>query len=144
MVKTNEKDNKKIKYIALYCRVAISDPKADISEITAQKKQLEHWAKQQGYTPEQIITLIDNGFSGFTLERPGIQQFLSGKQKYAALVAVNLSRFARDAFLIGKIVDHAEVHGTTVYAIKEQTSLNQWKQEWNQFYSALLKGGAGK
>lgn len=144
MFKTNEEDYKKIEYIALYGRVASGNTEVSNREIAAQKATLVHWAEQQGYSPEQPVILVDDGFSGLILDRPGIQQFFSGKRNYAMLVAVDFSRFARDVFLIDRLVDDAEAQGTTVYALKEQTSFNQWKRERDQFFSTLLKGGAGK
>ena len=76
MLQTNEKDNKKIEYIALYCRVDSANSQVNTLGILTQKKRLALWAEQQGFTPEQIIYLVDSGFSGRTLDRPGIQKFL--------------------------------------------------------------------
>lgn len=88
MLQTNEKDNKKIEYIALYCRVDSANSQVNTLGILTQKKRLALWAEQQGFTPEQIIYLVDSGFSGRTLDRPGIQKFLSGDRKYAIMAAM--------------------------------------------------------
>ena len=84
MLQTNEKDNKKIEYIALYCRVDSANSQVNTLGILTQKKRLALWAEQQGFTPEQIIYLVDSGFSGRTLNRPGIQKFLSGDRNAVA------------------------------------------------------------
>ena len=49
MLQTNEKDNKKIEYIALYCRVDSANSQANDLGIEAQKERLALWAKQQGF-----------------------------------------------------------------------------------------------
>lgn len=105
MFKTNEKDCKKIEYVALYCRVASGNTEASNQEIAAQKAKLVDWAKQQGYSSEQMVILVDDGFSGLTLDRPGLQQVFSGNRSYAMLVAVNFSRFGRDLSLVARLVD---------------------------------------
>lgn len=144
MLQTNEKDNKKIEYIALYCRVNSANSQANDLGIKAQKERLALWAKQQGFTQEQIIYLVDSGFSGRTLDRPGIQQFLSDGRRYAVVAAVDFSRFSRDLALADELIDYADTQGTTLYAVNQDTSLNQWKRERDQYLYALLKGGAAQ
>ena len=144
MLQTNEKDNKKIEYIALYCRVDSANSQANDLGIEAQKERLALWAKQQGFTQEQIIYLVDSGFSGRTLNRPSIQQFLSGGRRYAVVAAVDFSRFSRDLALADELIDYADTQGTTLYAVNQDISLNQWKRERNQYLYALLKGGAAQ
>ena len=144
MLQTNEKDYKKTESIALYCRVGSGTIQADAWAIEHQKKALAQWAADRGFTPEQLVYLVDIGFSGCTLDRPGIRQFLSGDRKYTMLVAVNFSRFARDLSLVDALVDYADTQGATIYALKEQISLNQWKHEQDQLVYTLLKGGADK
>ena len=142
MLKTNEKDNNKIEYIALYCRVDSANSQVNDLGIESQKKRLAQWAEQQGFTHEQIIFLVDSGFSGRTLDRPGIRQFLSGDRRYAIVAAVDFSRFSRDMLLADRLVDYADTQGTTLYSINDEVSLNRWKQERDQFLYVLLKGGA--
>ena len=137
MLQTNEKDNKKIEYIALYCRVDSANSQVNTLGILTQKKRLALWAEQQGFTPEQIIYLVDSGFSGRTLNRPGIQKFLSGDRKYAIMAAVDL-------FLADELIDYADTQGTTLYVLNQDISLNQWKRERDQRLYALLKGGAAQ
>lgn len=144
MLQTNEKDNKKIEYIALYCRVDSANSQVNTLGILTQKKRLALWAEQQGFTPEQIIYLVDSGFSGRTLDRPGIQKFLSGDRKYAIVAAVDFSRFSRDLFLADELIDYADIQGTTLYVLNQDISLNQWKRERDQRLYALLKGGAAQ
>ena len=172
MLQTNEKDNKKIEYIALYCRVDSANSQVNTLGILTQKKKIEYrpffgrfvsptikynivgiktnktrlalWAEQQGFTPEQIIYLVDSGFSGRTLDRPGIQKFLSGDRKYAIMAAMDFSRFSRDLFLADELIDYADTQGTTLYVLNQDISLNQWKRERDQRLYALLKGGAAQ
>ena len=144
MLQTNEKDNKKIEYIALYCRVDSANSQVNTLGILTQKKRLALWAEQQGFTPEQIIYLVDSGFSGRTLDRPGNQKFLSGDRKYAIMAAMDFSRFSRDLFLADELIDYADTQGTTLYVLNQDISLNQWKRERDQRLYALLKGGAAQ
>ena len=137
MLQTNEKDNKKIEYIALYCRVDSANSQVNTLGILTQKKRLALWAEQQGFTPEQIIYLVDSGFSGRTLDRPG-------DRKYAIMAAMDFSRFSRDLFLADELIDYADTQGTTLYVLNQDISLNQWKRERDQRLYALLKGGAAQ
>lgn len=142
MLQTNKKDNKKIEYIALYCRVDSVNSQVNDLGIEAQKKHLALWAKQQGFSQEQIIYLVDSGFSGRTLDRPGIQQFLSGDRRYKIVAAVDFSRFSRNLALADELIDYADRLGTTLFAVKQNVSLNDWKRNRDQWLYALLKGGA--
>ena len=144
MLQTNKKDNKKIEYIALYCRVATPNREASQLAIEGQKKLLTEWALKQGFSQEQIVYLIDIGFSGLTLDRPGIQEFLSGKRNYIAVAAVDFSRFCRDIVLADDLIGYADIQGITLYAVNEKLNLNRWKRRRNQRWYALLKGGAAQ
>lgn len=88
--------------------------------------------------------MVDSGFSGRTLDRPGIQKFLSGDRKYAIMAAMDFSRFSRDLFLADELIDYADTQGTTLYVLNQDISLNQWKRERDQRLYALLKGGAAQ
>lgn len=144
MLQTNKKDNKKIEYIALYCRVATMNQQTDDLLMKAQKHRLLEWATQQGYTSDQVTIISDVGFSGQTLNRPGIQQILFGSPKYAVVAAVKCSRFCRDSALLDKFISLAEAQGTVLYSLDFPISLNQQHREMALVLDALLKGGAGE
>ena len=108
------------------------------------EKRLALWAEQQGFTPEQIIYLVESGFSGRYSCRPGIQKFLSGDRKYAIVAAVDFSRFSVICSLLTNFIDYADIQGTTLYVLNQDISLNQWKREQDQRLYALLKGGAAQ
>ena len=64
------------KITALYERLSRDDELAgDSSSIANQKKMLEDYAKNNGYT--NTVHFTDDGFSGGNFDRPGWKQMLS-------------------------------------------------------------------
>ena len=89
-------DNNKI--TALYCRVATADQPA----IDLQRENLRAYAKRQGY--ENIEIYEDNGKSGLTFDRPGMNRLQSDIHdgKVGRIVTVSLSRIGRNSIRIAE------------------------------------------
>ena len=90
------------KITALYERLSRDDDNAgDSNSIVNQKKYLESYAQQRGYTNCRHYT--DDGVSGVTYDRPGFQAMLAEIEAGRVAVAItkDLSRLGRNSALTG-------------------------------------------
>mgnify|MGYP000715505671 CR=1 FL=1 len=100
------------KITALYERLSRDDDNAgDSNSIVNQKKYLESYAQQRGYTNCRHYT--DDGWSGGNFERPAWKQLVSDIEagKVAHVIVKDMSRAGRDylqtGFLHGGILPAA-------------------------------------
>ena len=87
MLQTTVKDTNKIEYVAVYCRTAHLD---DMT-IESQKSRLLNAAIQNGFSTEQILFFIDNGYSGLNLKRPGVKDLLNKLRELTKVVSLEVS-----------------------------------------------------
>ena len=84
---------------ALYCRLSRDDElQGDSNSIVNQKKILEKYAREHGYSNFKFY--VDDGISGTTFTRPGFQQMIadSGKGLFDIVLVHKLDRFSRDRY----------------------------------------------
>ena len=87
---------------ALYERLSRDDDLAgDSNSIVNQKKMLEDYAKNNGYT--NTVHFTDDGFSGGSFERPGWKQMLSRIENgdVGTVIVKDMSRVGRDYLQVG-------------------------------------------
>ena len=87
---------------ALYERLSRDDDLAgDSNSIVNQKKMLEDYAKNNGYT--NTVHFTDDGFSGGRFERPGWKQMLSRIENgdIGTVIVKDMSRVGRDYLQVG-------------------------------------------
>ena len=87
---------------ALYERFSRDDELAgDSSSIANQKKMLEDYAKNNGYT--NTVHFTDDGFSGGNFDRPGWKQMLSRIENggIGTVIVKDMSRVGRDYLQVG-------------------------------------------
>ncbi len=87
---------------ALYERLSRDDDLAgDSNSIVNQKKMLEDYAKNNGYT--NTVHFTDDGFSGGSFERPGWKQMLSRIENgdIGTVIVKDMSRVGRDYLQVG-------------------------------------------
>ncbi len=87
---------------ALYERLSRDDDLAgDSNSIVNQKKMLEDYAKNNGYT--NTVHFTDDGFSGGSFERPGWKQMLSRIENgdVSTVIVKDMSRVGRDYLQVG-------------------------------------------
>lgn len=90
------------KITALYERLSRDDELAgDSNSIVNQKKMLEDYAKNNGYT--NTVHFTDDGFSGGSFERPGWKQMLSRIENgdIATVIVKDMSRVGRNYLQVG-------------------------------------------
>ena len=91
-----------IKITALYERLSRDDDQdGDSNSIINQKKYLENYAEQKGYTNCQHYT--DDGWSGGNFDRPSWKQLVADIEagKVAHLLVKDMSRIGRDYLQTG-------------------------------------------
>ena len=82
---------------ALYCRLSRDDElQGDSNSIVNQKKILEKYAREHGYSNFKFY--VDDGISGTTFNRPGFQQMIADIEAglVKRVIIKDMSRFGRD------------------------------------------------
>lgn len=92
---------------ALYVRLS-NDDKLDgeSNSISNQKKILQRYCKERGYTNVQYYD-EDDGYSGTNFDRPGFQRMLADIKagKVVRVIVKDMSRFGRDYLQVGMFTD---------------------------------------
>jgi len=92
---------------ALYERLSNEDRiEGESNSIANQKKILERYCKEHGYTPFRHYD-EDDGYSGTNFNRPGFQRMLADIKagKIVRVVVKDMSRFGRDYLQVGMYTD---------------------------------------
>lgn len=93
-------------HAAIYTRLSRDDDRAGESlSIENQKEMLTRYVQEQGW--DLVSTYIDDGVSGTTFDRPGLNQMIADVRagKINLIVVKDLSRFGRDYIETGKYID---------------------------------------
>jgi len=99
-MRTKKAENEKI--IALYERLSRDDEMVgDSNSIVNQKKMLEDYAKQNGYTNIEHFT--DDGYSGGSFDRPDWKRMVAGIEdgSIGTVIVKDMSRIGRDYLQVG-------------------------------------------
>lgn len=90
------------KITALYERLSRDDElQGESNSITNQKKLLEDYARNNGFT--HIRHFTDDGISGTTFDRKGFQEMIAEVENgnVATVIVKDMSRFGRDYLKVG-------------------------------------------
>ncbi len=88
-----------------YLRVACKDDTVKPSNIDIQREAIERYCHNAGIT--NLVLFVDDGYSGLTLERPGIQKFISmlneqrngmSEIRFSKFIIHRLDRLSRKLF----------------------------------------------
>lgn len=96
----NRQPQEKINY--LYGRLSHEDElQGDSNSIINQRRILERYAEENGFTPYEFI--CDDGYSGASFERPAFSKMIEDVQagKVATIICKDSSRFGRDYLQVG-------------------------------------------
>ena len=99
-MRTKKAENEKI--TALYERLSRDDDMVGVSNsIVNQKKMLEDYAKQNGYTNIEHFT--DDGYSGGSFDRPDWKRMVAGIEdgSIGTVIVKDMSRIGRDYLQVG-------------------------------------------
>lgn len=101
---SKQKWNKKA---GIYLRLSKDDERAGESlSIENQRRILEKYVAEQGF--ELIDCYIDDGYSGTSFDRPGVQRLLEDAKtgRINVIIVKDLSRFGRNYIEVGQYTDY--------------------------------------
>ncbi len=105
MKKSNNKKTRDVTAF-IYPRLSRDDNlEGESYSISNQKKLLTKMAKDMGYT--NIVTFVDDGVSGVTMDRPGFNEMMRQLEegKASALFVKDLSRLGRNYIEVGRLME---------------------------------------
>lgn len=130
-MRTKKAENEKI--TALYERLSRDDEMVgDSNSIVNQKKMLEDYAKQNGYTNIEHFT--DDGYSGGSFDRPDWKRMVAGIEdgSIGTVIVKDMSRIGRDYLQVGFYTEvmfkEKEVHFIAI-----ANGVDNQKRESNEF-----------
>lgn len=162
MRKSNNKKTRDVTAF-IYLRLSRDDNlEGESYSIGNQKKLLTKAAKDLGYT--NIITFIDDGVSGVTMNRPGFNDMMQQleENRAAALLVKDLSRLGRNYIEVGRLMEEFfPEHDIRLVAVSDNIDTDEGENEmapirnlFNEWYardiskkrriSNKIKGNAGE
>ena len=105
MKKSNNKKTRDVTAF-IYPRLSRDDNlEGESYSISNQKKLLTKMAKDMGYT--NIVTFVDDGVSGVTMDRPGFNEMMRQLEegRASALFVKDLSRLGRNYIEVGRLME---------------------------------------
>ncbi len=85
--------------VALYMRLSVEDSKNQSTSLDSQEKLLrQKLTELPEYAGHEVLTFVDNGYSGLNLERPAVSELLEKVEKHeiVCILMKDTSRFGRD------------------------------------------------
>ena len=113
------------KKAAAYLRVSTDNQAMEDSYgLPAQKEAILAYARTQGI--EVVAFFVDDGCSGATLDRPGLQQLLkeSSLKKFDMVLVAKMDRIARDLFYSLFVEKELLINGVEIVSVSEPVSGN--------------------
>lgn len=162
MKKSNNKKTRDVTAF-IYPRLSRDDNlEGESYSISNQKKLLTKTAKDMGYT--NIVTFVDDGVSGVTMDRPGFNEMMRQLEegKASALFVKDLSRLGRNYIEVGRLMEEFfPEHDIRLVAVSDNIDTNEGENEmapirnlFNEWYardiskkrriSNKIKGSAGE
>jgi len=124
---------------ALYCRLSRDDDyHGDSSSIQTQKQMLEQYAKQNQFNYTKFY--IDDGYSGTSFERPGLQDLIKDieKDKVGIIITKDLSRLGRDYLKTGYYLEnYFPEHKVRFIAVNDSVDSSKEHQEFTPFRNIM-------
>ena len=124
---------------ALYCRLSRDDElQGDSNSIVNQKKILEKYALEHGYTNFKFY--VDDGISGTTFNRPGFQQMIADIEAglVKRVIIKDMSRFGRDYLQVGMYTEIMfPEHDIHFIAVNDGVDSTQGDNEFTPFRNII-------
>lgn len=121
----NQEYGAKQKRAAAYLRVSTDNQAMEDSYgLPAQEEAILAYARNQGI--EVVAFFVDDGHSGATLDRPGLQQMLkeSSLKKFDVVLVAKMDRIARDLYYSLFIEKELLINGIEIVSVSEPVSGN--------------------
>lgn len=162
MKKSNNKKTRDVTAF-IYPRLSRDDNlEGESYSISNQKKLLTKAAKDMGYT--NIVTFVDDGVSGVTMDRPGFNEMMRQleESRASALFVKDLSRLGRNYIEVGRLMEEFfPEHDIRLVAVSDNIDTAEGENElapirnlFNEWYardiskkrriSNKIKGNAGE
>ena len=113
---------------ALYPRLSHEDElQGESNSISNQKRILETYAKQNGFT--NLCWYTDDGYSGANFQRPGFQAMLADIEagKVGTVIVKDMSRLGRNYLQVGMYTEKCFSHRK---ASALSLSMTEWTAQW--------------
>ena len=124
---------------ALYCRLSRDDElQGDSNSIVNQKKILEKYAREHGYSNFKFY--VDDGISGTTFNRPGFQQMITDIEAglVKRVIIKDMSRFGRDYLQVGMYTEIMfPEHDIHFIAVNDGVDSTQGDNEFTPFRNII-------
>lgn len=124
---------------ALYCRLSRDDElQGDSNSIVNQKKILEKYAREHGYSNFKFY--VDDGISGTTFNRPGFQQMIADIEAglVKRVIIKDMSRFGRDYLQVGMYTEIMfPEHDIHFIAVNDGVDSTQGDNEFTPFRNIM-------
>lgn len=123
---------------ALYERLSHDDElQGESNSISNQKRLLEEYAKQQGFSNVRHYT--DDGISGTRFDRPGFQAMMDDIEdgKVAILCLKDMSRFGRDYLQVGTYMEVIRKAGVRLIALNDGIDTLKGEDEFTPFRNIM-------
>jgi len=93
--------------VAKYIRLSLEDSKTESLSIPNQSLLLDKHIDSLDIPDAEVLAFIDNGYSGTTFERPGVQELLElvRQRKIDCIIVKDFSRFGRNAIETGYFME---------------------------------------
>ncbi len=123
---------------ALYERLSRDDElDGESNSISNQKKLLEDYARQHGFT--NLMHFTDDGISGTQFDRPGflalMKQIETGQVEY--LLVKDMSRLGRDYLKVGQIMEILRQKGVRLIAVNDGVDSARGDDEFVPFRNIM-------
>ena len=124
---------------ALYCRLSRDDElQGDSNSIVNQKKILEKYAREHGYSNFKFY--VDDGISGTTFNRPGFQQMIADIEAglVKRVIIKDMSRYGRDYLQVGMYTEIMfPEHDIHFIAVNDGVDSTQGDNEFTPFRNII-------
>ena len=135
-MQSKKKDN--VGITALYCRLSRDDGTDNDSNSVNQKKLLQKYAKEHGFSNTR--SYVDDGYTGTNFNRPGFQQMLEDMEMgYISTVIVkDSSRFGRNYLEVGQYTDYYfPEHNIRFIAINDCIDSENGEDDFSAFRNVM-------
>ena len=123
---------------ALYERLSHDDElQGESNSITNQKRYLEDYAAQHGFT--NIVHYTDDGISGTRFDRPGFQSMMAAVEagEIAVICVKDMSRFGRDYLQVGIYMELLRKNGVRLIALNDNVDTDKGDDEFAPFRNIM-------
>lgn len=123
---------------ALYERLSHDDElQGESNSITNQKKILEDYAVQHGFT--NIVHYTDDGISGTRFDRPGFQKMIADIEdgQVAVVCIKDMSRLGRDYLQVGLYMEMLRKSGVRLIALNDNVDTDKGDDEFAPFRNIM-------